>query len=76
MTTNNLIKIVEEYLINNSNKLIINSKNIVNGDVFVALQGNKNHGNTYADQAIKNGAKYIITDKSLKSLDKKKIYCL
>ena len=39
MLTNNLELNIENYLIDNFDKLKINSKDINNGDVFVALQG-------------------------------------
>ena len=63
MTSDKLNKIIENYLVNNKNKLKINSNDILNGDVFIALQGTKTHGNNYVTQAIKKGARYIITDK-------------
>ena len=45
MKINNLDKIIEDYLIKNEKKLKINSNDILNGDVFVALQGSRTHGN-------------------------------
>ena len=63
MELNNLYKKIENYLIQKKDKLKINSNDINNGDVFVALQGNKTHGNDYFVQALERGAKYIITDK-------------
>ena len=53
-------------LIYNSNKVVINSKNISQGDIFIALLGENNHGNSYIDQALNNGAKYILTDRQPK----------
>ena len=35
--------------------LSLNSKTITKGDLFIALQGEKNHGAEYIDSAIKNG---------------------
>ena len=72
MTSDNLNKIIENYLINNKNKLKINSNEILNGDVFIALQGTETHGNDYVTQAIKKGARYIITDKKINLLHKEK----
>ncbi|PPR44295.1 MAG: UDP-N-acetylmuramoyl-L-alanyl-D-glutamate--2,6-diaminopimelate ligase [Alphaproteobacteria bacterium MarineAlpha5_Bin8] len=60
-----LENIIINYLLNQSGKLKINSKNIKRGDIFVALQGTKTHGNLYINQAIKNGAIYIITDQEI-----------
>ena len=55
--------IIEDYLINNKNKLKINSNDILSGDVFVALQGKNNHGNIFVGKALDNGARFIITDR-------------
>ena len=57
------MKKLTEYLINNSDKIKINSNNINKGDVFLSLAGKNNHGNDFIQDAIKNGARYIITDK-------------
>ena len=56
------MKKINEYLISNSDKIKIHSNHIKKGDVFLALAGKNNHGNVFIDDAIKNGAKYIITD--------------
>ena len=55
-------KLIEHYIINNENKLKINSNEIVNGDIFLALQGNNFHGSKFINHAIQNGAYYIISD--------------
>ena len=62
MNKDKLYKSVENYLINNFNKLKINSKEITKGDVFLALKGSTTHGNNYIKEAINNGALFIITD--------------
>ena len=68
------MKEIKKYLIQNYNKVKINSQNIVNGDVFVALAGENTHGSEYILDALDKGAKYIITDKHLKnSLENKNI---
>ena len=67
MKIHNLDKIIEDYLIRNENKLKINSNDIINGDVFIALQGRNIHGNKYINDALDNGAKYVITDKNVSS---------
>lgn len=56
---------LKKFLFNNSEKIKINSKEIKKGDVFVALKGNKTHGNKYIKASINNGAKFCITDKKL-----------
>ena len=65
MLTNNLKLNIEHYLIDNFDKLKINSKEIKKGDVFIALQGKNFHGNDFVEKALINGAKYIITDKEI-----------
>ena len=55
---NRLIK----YIIENNRKIKINSKDITVGDIFIALPGKNEHGNKYIKEAIKNDAKYIITN--------------
>ncbi len=64
---------LKKYLFNNSNKVKINSKDISKGDVFIALSGEKNHGNQYISEAVSNGAKYIVTSKLPKNLNKNNI---
>ena len=64
MEINNLDKIIEDYLIRNENKLKINSNDILSGDVFIALHGRNIHGNKYINDALNNGAKYVITDEN------------
>lgn len=43
-------------------KVEINSKKIREGDVFVAIRGEKFDGHDFIDEAIKNGAKLIIAE--------------
>ena len=72
MTFDKLNKIIENYLINNKNKVKINSNDVLKGDVFFALQGTKTHGNDYVEEAINKGARFIVTDKKLKLINKEK----
>ena len=46
-----------------------NSKQVRKGDVFFAISGNNVDGNRFIDDAIKNGARAIITDN--KTIEKK-----
>ena len=62
MSLNNKIK---KYLINTSEKIKINSKDIKKNDVFIALKGSKIHGNKFIYEAFNAGARYIITDKKI-----------
>ena len=57
-------KLIENYIINNENKIKINSNEITNGDIFLALQGNNCHGNKFVKTSINNGAKFCLTDKN------------
>ena len=43
----------------------INSKEIKKGNIFVALKGEKEDGHSYINEAIKNGATGIISEKEL-----------
>ena len=68
------MKEIKEYLIQNHNKVKINSHDVIIGDVFVALPGKNVHGNQYIFDALNNGAKYIVTDTLLRNeLTSKKI---
>ena len=65
---------IENFIIQNENKIKINSKEVNNGDVFLALKGNNTHGNDFISESIKRGAFYCITDKKIKiSKNKEKI---
>ena len=54
---------IEKYIISNFDKVKINSKDIIPGDIFIALQGKSFHGNSFIKESIKKGAIFIITDK-------------
>ena len=64
---------VEKYIINNFNRIKINSNEINKGDVFISLQGKNSHGNKYINNCIKKGAIFCITDKKIKKNKNKKI---
>ena len=42
--------------------LSLNSKTLKKGDIFVAIQGEKNHGSEYIDNAIENGCVGILIE--------------
>ena len=44
------------------NKITIYSKNVEYGDIFFAIKGSKNDGNLYIEEAIRKGAKTIVTE--------------
>ena len=70
---NHLQNEINNYLISTFDKIKINSNYVTNGDVFIALKGSNTHGNNYVSDALKNGAKYIITDKTLNNHINKEI---
>lgn len=48
------------------NDIKINSKEIKKGDLFICIKGVTKNRNEYIEEAIKNGASAIITDKNIK----------
>ena len=44
------------------NSACTDTRKIKNNDMFFALKGDNFNGNTYAEQALKSGAKYCIID--------------
>jgi len=61
---------ISKYIINSSNKIKINSKDIKKNDIFISLKGKKYHGNKFIDNAFAAGAKYCVTDKEYESSNK------
>ena len=47
----------EKYIISKRNKIKISSKDILKGDVFIALKGKNFHGNRFIKSSIKNQKK-------------------
>lgn len=45
-----------------SNRVVIDSRKLAKGDFFVALKGERTDGNKYVSDALKKGAKGVITD--------------
>ena len=58
-----LNKINESYRHHNFSGISFNSKTCKKGDIFFAIKGIKNDGNKFINDAIKNGAKTIISNK-------------
>lgn len=58
----NKINLKEKY-----NQIKINSKEIKKDDIFIAIVGENHDGHNYIDEAIKKGAKLIITQKKIKT---------
>ena len=71
MNINELLTSTKGKLINNINleekynKIKINSKEVQKNDIFIAIIGEKHDGHEYIDEAIKKGAKLIITQKQI-----------
>ena len=42
-----------------------NSKNVSNGDLFIAINGNSEDGHVYINDAIKNGASAVISNEKI-----------
>jgi len=55
------------------NSIKFNSRDCKSNDIFFAIKGNNLDGKKYINNAIKNGAKIIISDLKLEGFDKKKI---
>lgn len=57
-------KVLENVDISNLevNKVEINSKKIAMNDVFIAIKGFEEDGNQYIEEAVNNGAKYIVVE--------------
>jgi len=68
------LKKFEEYVISKKDKIKISSKDIKKGDIFLALKGKNFHGNKFIIEAIKNGAKFCLTDNKNYAENKKTIY--
>ncbi len=64
----------ENYIISRRNKVKISSKEIIEGDIFLALKGKNFHGNKFIKSSIKKGAKFCITDNKNFTENKKIIY--
>ena len=64
----------EKYIISKKNKVQISSKDIRNGDIFLALRGKKFHGNKFINEAINKGARFCLTDNKDFKKNKKILY--
>ena len=52
----------------------LNSKDCKKNDIFFALKGIKKNGNLYIEEAIKNGARTIVSDNKFQGYKKKVLY--
>lgn len=53
----------------NSPNVSADSRHITTGDIFVAVKGTQFDGHDFIGQAIKNGAKYIVTQNDIEPID-------
>lgn len=73
MNINELLISTKGKLVNNINleekynKIKINSKEVQKEDIFIAIIGKNHDGHIFINEAIKNGAKLIITQKEIKT---------
>ncbi len=58
----NIKKQFEQYVLTTKERIKISSKDIIKGDIFLALKGKKFHGNKFLKSSIDKGAKYCLTD--------------
>ena len=47
------------------NEIKINSKDVLSGDIFICIKGDKFDGHDFIDEAIENGAILVITSKKI-----------
>jgi UDP-N-acetylmuramoyl-L-alanyl-D-glutamate--2,6-diaminopimelate ligase len=57
-----IIEIKGEINSNRVNKVFIDSKQVKPNSIFIAIKGNNTDGHNYIDEAISNGAKYIVCE--------------
>ena len=68
-----LKNINKKYKSINFKNIRLNSKECKKGDIFFALKGNQLNGNNYINEAIKNGAKIIVSNLKFEGFNKDKI---
>ncbi len=64
-------KILKSNKIYNFDGLSIDSRNVVHGNLFLALKGKTNDGNQFISHAFKKGAKCVVTSKKNTKFEKK-----
>ena len=61
----------EEYIILKKNKIKISSKEIKKGDVFIALKGEKYHGNKFIVSTLASRLNFVLQIKYISQIMKK-----
>ena len=64
----------KKYRSQNFSGISFNSKECRNGNIFFAIKGSKNNGNKFIKDAIKRGAKTIISNQKYQGYKKKILY--
>ena len=54
--------------------LSFNTKNCKKGDIFFSIKGTKKNGNNFISNAIKNGARTIISDQNYQGIKDNVLY--
>ena len=65
-------KIPKKYYLHKIKNLSLDSKTCRGNDIFFAIKGIKKNGNKFINDAIKNGAKTVVSDLNLQG--KKKMF--
>ena len=68
-----LNKVLSKNISSKFNGISIDSRQLKQGDIFIAIQGEKYHGNEFINQQLLDIASFIISDKTLK-IDSSKIH--
>ena len=68
-----LRKITQNSNISNFEGLALDSRMIKKDNLFLTINGKNNNGSKFASNALKNGAKYIVSSKTIKKYKKKTI---
>ena len=61
-----LNKVLSKNISSKFNGISIDSRQLKQGDIFIAIQGEKYHGNEFINQQLLDIASFIISDKTLK----------
>jgi len=69
MTFDELLNLASSKNASNRPRLCIDSRLVKKGDIFIAIEGTTYDGHDFIDQAVSNGAKYIVSQKQITSHD-------
>lgn len=58
-----------EKILDSITDITIDSREVKNGSLFLAMKGERVDGHDYVPQAIKNGAKYVVVEHEIKNID-------